>query len=97
MKYTITYPTDFEEVNKLNDNIDVCLRLEDGREYTLVVATPDNLKYLMQKDQLPFVRPGLPFLFVEEITEENIRQLVEELIKEDYVFLRIYGGDLLSV
>ena len=95
MKYTITYPTDLKEVNKLNDNIDVCLRLEDGREYTFVVATPDNLKYLMKKDQVPFLRPGLPFLIVEEISEENIRQLVEELIKEDLVFLRIYGGDLL--
>lgn len=94
MEYIISFPTDLNKINIFNDNIDVCLQLQDGRQYTLVVTTPDNLKDLMAKEQLPYLKPCLPFLFVETITKENIYKLIEELLKEDTIFLQIYGGDL---
>jgi len=93
MNYILEYPTNLNEINIFNDNIDVCLQLEDGRKYVFVVATPDNLKEMMKKDQVPYVKPGLPCLFVEELTDKNIRQLIEELLNDDDIFLRIYGSD----
>ena len=96
MKYTISFPTPWESVDVDNDNIDVCLELESGKMFTFVVATPDNLKSLMKKDCLPYITPGLPFLFVEKLTESNIRRLLDELLKQDLIFLRIYGEDMVE-
>ena len=94
MNFKLFYPTSLKEIDTLKDNVDVCLKLDSGMEYTLVVTTPRGLTELMKKDKLPFIKPGLPFVVVEEITEENIRLFVEELLKEDEIFLRIYGGDV---
>lgn len=94
MKFRLFYPTSLDEVDTLNDNIDVCLKLDSGMEYVFVVTTPSGLSRLMENDKLPFIKPGLPFVVVEELTEENIRLFVEEILSEDEIFLRIYGGDI---
>ena len=96
MGYTVFYPTPWEFVDTDNDNIDVCLELETGETFTLVVATPDNLKSLMKKDGLPYIAPGTPFLFVEKLTEQNIGQLIDELLKQGSNLLRLYGEDVLT-
>lgn len=93
MKYSLSFPTALEHVNAINDNVDVCLQLDNGHQYTFVVATPDNLKFLMEKDNIPYVKPGMPFLIVEEINTKNITQLIEALLKNGEDFLRVYGGD----
>lgn len=95
MGYTIYFPTPIGEVDAVCDNVDVCVGLDDGREYTLVVATPDGIKAMMKNEGVPYIRPSVPFLVVEEITEENIRRLVEELLDEGEIFLEVYGGDLM--
>jgi len=89
----IFFPTPWEQVDKDNDNIDVCLTLPDGTGYTFVVTTPANLQALMEKDGLPYLRPSSPSLIVERLTEENVLLLIEELQK-DPVLLRLYGADL---
>lgn len=98
MEYTVFYPTALEEIDPHDQNIDVCVTLADGRYYTFVVATPENLKSLMKKDGLPYLIPGLPFLIVEELTDQNIRSVIEELIRYDAewddTLLRIYGSGL---
>ena len=93
MRYTISFPTPWEKVNLIDDNVDVCLQLECGETYTLVIATPENLKSLMSRDGLPYLKPGSPFLIVDELTEQNILMLIEELMKEDTMLLHIYGAD----
>jgi len=92
VNYKLYFPTDFEHVNSRNDNIDVCIGLPDGRQYTIVVATPQNVQELMSAEENPYLKPCAPFLFVDELTERNIRLLVDELMK-DPVLLRIYGGE----
>ena len=52
MKYDIIYPTSLEQIDPDNDNIDILVQTEHGKQYTFVVATPDNLKYLMNKDKV---------------------------------------------
>ena len=97
MKYSISFPTSLETINSENDNVDVCLYMADGTEYTFVIFTPENLKSLMKKDGVPFFRPCYPFLVVEEITRENIELLIKELVEMGELFLRIYGSDLETV
>ena len=98
MDYALLYPTALHEIDPCHDNIDVCVTLADGRQFTFVVATPENLKCLMDKDGTAYLRPGLPFLFVKELTDENIRCVIEELIQNDLewddTLIRIYGSAL---
>ena len=44
----------------------------------------------MKKDNVPFLKPGSPFIFVEKLTEANVRMLVEE----DAQLIRMYGEDV---
>ena len=93
MDYKLYFPTDFSNVNTTNDNIDVCVELSNGRQYTLVVSTPQNLQHLISNSGKSYLEPSAPFLFVDRLTEENIRLLVDELVKNP-ILLRIYGEDL---
>jgi hypothetical protein len=94
MKYDIVFPTSLDHINADNDNIDVLVRAENGKQYTFVIATPDNVKYLMQIENVSYFKPGLPFLFVERLTETNIRMLLDSLMNECEQLIRIYGEDI---
>ncbi len=94
MKYNIIYPTSLEQINPDNDNIDILVQTENGKQYIFVVATPDNLKYLMNKENISFLKPGLPFLFVEKLTYTNIDNVVKSILEEDEKLIRIYGADV---
>ena len=93
MKYSLTFPTPLDMLDRVNDNVDVLVEWEDGKRCVFVVATPSNLSSLMKKDNIAYIKPGAPFLFVEELTEVNIRTVVEAVM-EDPVLLHIYGEDL---
>ena len=94
MDYEIFYPTPISEVDPIDDNIDVCIKL-GGKIYTMVVATPKNLETLMKNDGNGFLMPCAPFAVVEKITEENIQKLVKAFLEDDPAYLKIYGGDIL--
>ena len=93
MKYELFFPTLPDGDDPSEDNLDVCLTLEDGTEYTLTVATPECVKRLMAHDGTTYLRPGMPMLFVDSLKEECIRGLVDELV-QDIPLLRLYGSDL---
>ena len=93
MKYSIFFPTPLDQLDKVNDNVDVCIQLENGKQYTFVVATPSNLQNLMKKDRVSFICPCSPFLIVEELTENNVYSVLEEVMK-DPVLSHVYGDDL---
>lgn len=48
----------------------------------------------MKKDNVPSLKPGSPFIFVEKLTEANVRMLVEALMEEDAQLIRMYGEDV---
>ena len=92
MEYTLFFPTPWDGVNPENDNIDVCLTFSDGRSYTFVVATPENLKFLMKQEGKPYLSPAAPILIAERLTEKIVTQLIAELV-QDPELLRCYGND----
>jgi len=94
MKYTIFFPTGLDDIDPDNDNLDVLVQTETGKQYSFVVATPENLKHLMRKDNLTYLKPGLPFLIVEKISEESIRMLLDSLFDENEHIIGIYGEDI---
>ena len=93
MEYTLFCPTPWDAVNPENHNIDVCLTFSDGRSFTFVVATPENLKFLMKQEGKPYLSPGAPMLIAEKLTPEAVTGLLQELVQDNALLTR-YGSDL---
>lgn len=93
MEYTLFFPTPWDAVNPENDNIDVCLTFSDGRSFTFVVATAENLKLLMKQEGKPYLFPGVPMLIAEKLTPEVVTDLLQELVQEEALLAR-YGSDI---
>ena len=95
MEYTIFYPTSLTEIDPKDDNLDVCVTFADGQNCTFVFATPQNLVTLMKGEGKPYLEPGLPFLFVEELTDENIRACLDT-ISDDRAMRNLHGAQILN-
>jgi hypothetical protein len=78
----IRYLSEWSEVNPENDNIDVHVLLSDGREFTVVVATPNNLFWCMDNGGVDYFIGG-PMIFVKRLTKENVEAAVRSLIPEN--------------
>ena len=88
---SIDYLCDLSKVNPEHDNLDVHVTLEDGREFTFVVATPNNVFWCMENEGLDYFF-GEPMLFVKCLTVENIERAISALIAEENgKWLRVYG------
>ena len=75
-----------------NSNIEVFVTLQDGFPLTLVVGTPKNLQYLMEKDKVNFYGPGLPWIIVRKLTKEIIQEAIKAYIddKPEGYWLKLY-------
>ncbi len=90
MEYKIFYPTPPETIEDIqNDNIDVCIKA-NGRNYTLVFITPDNLKTLMQSWNEDFISPSFKYVVVKSLKGEFIEKAVDDIIKNPEL-LEFYG------
>ncbi len=88
---SIEYRSAFSECNPENDNIDVHVVLEDDREFTFVVATPNNIFWCMDNEGIDYFF-GEPILFVKRLTKENIERALRALVDEDGgKWLKVYG------
>jgi len=88
---SIVCQSEWSDVNPENDNVDVHVVLEDGREYTFVVATPNNVFWCMDNEGRDYFF-GEPMLFVKNLTTENIERAVKAIVSEDDGrWLDVYG------
>jgi hypothetical protein len=84
----------FSEVEDIfDDNIDVGVKLEDGSDYVVVVATQKNLLTSMNNENSDFVSPGEPMIIVRKITKEVVQKAIEAYIEEEdgAYYLKLYG------
>ena len=89
---SITYLSDLAEVNPENDNIDVHVAIDDGRQFTFVVATPNNLYWCMENEGIDYFF-GDPMIFVKNLTEENVERALRQIVEEDDgKWLSLYGS-----
>ena len=92
MKYSVFYPTKISEIPDIyNDNIDVCVTLENGKTYTLVFITPANLEEMMKKDGLSYVDPYFKFIVIECISESILDAVIKNLVSDEHL-LHEYGS-----
>ncbi|MEK3672079.1 MULTISPECIES: hypothetical protein [unclassified Paenibacillus] len=87
----ITFPTYLSSIENIeNDNIDVFVELEDDVTYTMVVATPQNYYWYMDKEGLDYVPPSPPDIIVRSLTEDNIRKAIEAFAEDDAYWMKLY-------
>ena len=63
--------------NPSNANVEVFVTFKDGLRVAIIVGTPQNLEYLMNKDGVTFYGPGLPWIIVKELTVETIHDAIQ--------------------
>jgi hypothetical protein len=87
----INYLTPVQALNPDNDNVDVHVGLDDGRVYSLLVATPSNIYWCMQSEGVDYFF-GTPPLMVRRLTRECIEGAISALLSEDGGrWLEVYG------
>lgn len=92
VKMRIEFVSPIEEIDQANDNMDVFLRLDDGRVYGSVVATPNNIYRCMHNAGLDYFF-GVPPVFVERMTRENVERALNAIVTEDDGrWLSVYGA-----
>lgn len=85
----ITYLSELADCNPENDDIDVHILLDDGREFTFTLATPNNILWCMENERTNYFF-GEPVVFVKNLTKVNIERALQSIVAED-------GGKWLSV
>ena len=84
--------SDLDQCNHQNDNVDVHVILDDGREFTFTVATPNNILWCMENEEIDYFF-GSPIVFVKNLTKANIENAMERIVTEDNgKWLEVYGS-----
>lgn len=92
---SITFLSDLKDVKDIfDDNMDVSVNLENGRNYVLVVGTPKNLLRLMENEKSDFLSPGDPIVIVKKMTKEVIEQAIRAYAEDDAYWLKFYSAEL---
>ncbi|HTS49408.1 MAG TPA: hypothetical protein VMH05_15760 [Bryobacteraceae bacterium] len=79
-----------DQINPENDNVDILVRLDDGRVYSLLVATPNNIYWCMDNESNDYYF-GVPPVFVRRLTRGAVEAAVALLIKHPE-WLNVYGS-----
>ena len=88
---SIKIDTELKTIEDLeNDNVDVSIELEDGREYNVLVVTYKNILSLMNDEESDFLFPMGPMIVVKELNMENIERAIEAYAEDDADWLKLY-------
>ena len=80
----ISFPIPLKNIENIyDDNIDVFVDLENGRNYTVVVATYQNILSLLNQENSNFLPPGEPMILVRKLTMEVIEEAIQAYAKDD--------------
>jgi hypothetical protein len=84
----IDFVTDLDE-NPGSEKL-VLVDLEDGRNYLVMVNTPQNLLRQMEKKESNFRKPSVPLIIVRALTREVVKQAI--YAEDDAYWLKSYGA-----
>jgi hypothetical protein len=65
-----------------NSNMEVFVTLKDGFCLSIIVGTPMNLQYIMEKDEVNFYGPGLPWVIIRKLTKEIIQESIKAYMND---------------
>jgi len=85
----LRYKEDITEIPY--SNIDVFVELEDNSTFTVVLATPKNLEYLMDYDKMNYLEIGDPIIVVKKLTKAVIVETIKAYAsKRDGYWLKLH-------
>jgi hypothetical protein len=95
MKFeSITFLSDLKDVEDIfDDNIDVAVKLDDGHESIVVVATQKNLLTLMNNEKSDFLSPGDPMIIVRKLTKEVVEEAIQAYAENNGYYLKFYAAE----
>ena len=70
------------DINPENDNFDVHLHLDDGRVYSFVVATPQNLFRCMDNEGVDYF-VGVPPVLVKRLSADVVERALRAIVAEE--------------
>jgi hypothetical protein len=89
--FEIEYVSPLEDADPANGNIDLRVRLPDGRVYSLLVATPNSIYSCMNNSREEYFF-GVPPVFVRVLDQKHVEEAISALLSEyDGRWLHIYG------
>jgi hypothetical protein len=89
--FDVRYVSPLSDIEPENDNIDVHVHLSDGRVYSFLVATPNNIYKCMDNEGIEYFF-GIPPLFVKVLDRPHIEEVVRALLSENNgKWLAVYG------
>jgi len=77
-----------------DDNMDVSVNLENGRNYVVIVGTPKNLLRLMENEKSNFLSPGDPIVIVKKMTKEVVEEAIQAYAENNGYYLKFYAAEL---
>src|SRR5215813_11978654 len=87
----IRFLSDISDLNPEHDNIDVHVTLEDGREFTFIVATPNNIFWCMENEGIDYFFAE-PIIFLAGLTHSNVGRGLQHVVSDDDGrWLLVYG------
>ena len=90
---SITFLSDLKDVKDIfDDNVDVAVKLDDGHEYIVVVATQKNLLTLMNNEKSDFLSPGDPMIIVRKLTKEVVEDAIQVYAENNGYYLKLYAA-----
>ena len=92
---SIKFLSDLEDVNDIFDyNMDILVKLNNGHDYLVFVATQKNLLSLMDNEKSDFLFPGDTMIIVRKFTKEVIEETIKVYAEDDGYYLKLYAAQL---
>ena len=92
---SISFLSTLEDIDDIFDsNMDVAVKLDDGRTYVVVVGTPKNLLRLMENEKSDFLSPGDPIVIVKKMTKEVVEKAIQAYAEDQAYYLKFYSAEL---
>ena len=92
---SINFLSPIEDIDDIfDDNMDVSVNLENGRNYVVVVGTPKNLLRLMENEKSNFLSPGDPIVIVKKMTKKVVEAAIQAYANDDAHYLKFYAAEL---
>jgi hypothetical protein len=86
----ITFLSDLKDVKDIfDDNVDVAVKLDNGHEYIVVVATQKNLLTLMNNEKSDFLFPGDSMIIVRKLSKEVVEEVIQAYTENNGYYLML--------
>ncbi|SHL04286.1 hypothetical protein [Desulforamulus aeronauticus] len=86
----IEYPLYYDSLDKENGNMDIFVKLDNGMTYTMVVTTPSNYYWYMDKEGLDYIPASPPDIIVRSLNKEIVEKAIQTYVQDNAYWLKLY-------